>query len=397
MLTELAVKNAKPRDKPYKIADGGGLHLLVKPTGARLWRMKYHFGGKEKLLAFGVYPAVSLRTARERRNEARELLDDGIDPGAKRKADKLAVRLAAADAFEIIAREFTENQTARWSNEYKLDVVRRLEKYIFPDLGARPIADIGATELLAVIRKLEARGATELPHRMVQTCGQVFRYGIATGRCARDVAADLRGALIPHAKKHMPAIRPEGLPELLKAIDRYEGDAVTRLGLQLMALTFVRTTELIGAEWPEFDIAAAVWTVPEGRMKMKETHLVPLSRQALSVLDDLRAINANSQFVFAGSNPRKSISNNTLLYALYRLGYHSRMTGHGFRAVASTALNEAREHGLHTFGVDVIERQLAHTERNKVRAAYNRAEHIRERTALMQWWADFLDRQRNNS
>lgn len=390
-LTEIAVKNAKPRAKQYKLTDGLGLFLLITPKGGRYWRLKYRFGGKEKLLALGTYPTVSLKSARELRDDARALLAGGEDPGALKQAARTGT---LHNAFEVIAREFAKNQTgARWTAKHAAEIIHRLEMYIFPHLGHRPISQITAPELLTAIRKMEARGATHITHRMVQTCGQVFRYGIATGRCSHNVSADLRGALVPRAERHMPAIEPKELPKLLAAISAYDGCSVTRLGLKFLALTFARTSEQIAAEWAEFSAVGAVWTIPGPRMKMKDEHLVPLSRQALAVLGRLRELNGDSQFVFAGSNRKKHMSNNTLLYALYRLGYHSRMTGHGFRAVASTILNEARERGEHNFGEDVIERQLAHNERNKVRAAYNRAKYIQERTAMMQWWADFLDQQ----
>jgi integrase len=392
-LTESTLKNAKPAEKAYKLADGLGMFLLIKPNGSRLWRLKYRFAGKEKLLALGSYPEVSLKRAREHRDAARQLLKEGKDPAMERKTARRAVKLNAENAFEQVAREFVQQQKARWSKAHAADVLHRLEIYIFPDLGSRPIANISALELLDVIRKLEARGATDLSHRMLQTCGQVFRYGVVTGRCAKDVAADLRGALVPHVQKHQPSIPPTELPELLTAIQGYDGDAVSRLGLQFLALTFVRTAELIGATWPEFDEGGGLWVIPAARMKMKREHLVPLSRQTLALLTQLRNLNGDARFVFAGANPRKHISNNTLLYALYRLGYHSRMTGHGFRALASTILNEERERGSHSFGPDVVERQLAHQERNKVRGAYNRAEYLRERSAMMAWWADYLDQQ----
>lgn len=390
-LTETSLKNAKPAEKAYKLADGYGMFLLVNPNGSRLWRLKYRFAGKEKLLALGGYPEVGLKRAREYRDDARRLLNEGKDPAAERKATKRSMRLSVENAFEGVAREYVEQQKTRWSKPHAADVLHRLEMYIFPYIGGRSIAEIATPELLDVIRKLEARGTTDLSHRMLQTCGQVFRYGVVTGRCAKDIAAELRGALVPHVQKHQPSISPAELPELLRAIQRYDGDVVTRLGLQFLALTFVRTVELIGATWPEFDQDGELWIVPAPRMKMKREHLVPLPHQALSLLAQLRNINGDAQFVFAGSNPRKHISNNTLLYVLYRLGYHSRMTGHGFRALASTILNEERERGSHSFGPDVIERQLAHLERNKIRGAYNRAEYLRERVAMMQWWADFLD------
>ena len=264
---------------------------------------------------------------------------------------------------------------------------------IFPDLGSRSIADITPLDMLDVIRKLEKRGATFLALRMLQLCGQVFRFAVVTSRCDRNAAADLHGAIAPHVATPQTSIRPEELPDLLRAIRGYDGDRVTLLGLQFLALTFVRTMELIGAHWTEFDAGQHLWVVPHSRTKMRRDHMVPLSRQSIIVVERLRSLNRLSPFVFAGTNPRKHISNNTLLYALYRLGYHSRMTGHGIRALASTILNEERERGSHSFGFDIIERQLAHHPRNQVRAVYNRAEYLRERIAMMQWWADYLDAQ----
>lgn len=267
------------------------------------------------------------------------------------------------------------------------DVKRRLENNIFPNIGKRPIDQIEAPELLQTIRKIEARGAYDLAHRVLQVCGQVFRYGIATGRCTRNLSTDLRGALTPHKKQHQAAVRPEELPELLRAIARYDetGDKQTRLALQLLAQTFVRTNELIGAAWTEFDLNNALWIIPSGRMKMKAEHVVPLSRQVLAMLKELKEISSGSRFVFPGRNRDKPISNNTMLFALYRISYKGKMTGHGFRAVASTILNETG------FNPDVIERQLAHCERNEVRGAYNRAEYLPERKRMMQQWAEYLE------
>jgi integrase len=266
-------------------------------------------------------------------------------------------------------------------------VLRRLESNIFPALGARPIAQIDAPELLAAVRRIESRGAYDLAHRVLQVCGQVFRYGIATGRCTRDLAADLRGALTPHVKKNQAAVRPEELPALIRSIATYDqlGDRQTMLALRLLALTFVRTGELIGATWTEIEREAALWIIPAARMKARAEHLVPLSRQALAILEELRELCRGSRFVFPGRNRDKPISNNTMLFALYRLGYKGKMTGHGFRAVASTILNEQG------WRPDVIERQLAHAERNEVRGAYNRAEYLPERVKLMQAWADYAD------
>jgi integrase len=274
-----------------------------------------------------------------------------------------------------------------WVPSHASDVLRRLESNLFPEIGATPIADLTAPALLSSLRKVEHRGTHDLAHRVLQVSGQVFRYGIATGRCERDLSTDLRGALAPHKGKHQAAITPEELPGLLRAIDGYEvlGDRLTRLALRLLALSFVRTGELIGAQWEEFDLDSAVWIIPAERVKMKTEHVVPLSRQTVEILQEVRAIGGGSRYVFPGRNPDKPISNNTMLFALYRLGYKGRMTGHGFRSVASTMLNEAGFRG------DVIERQLAHGERDEIRGAYNRAEYLPERRAMMQQWADMLD------
>ena len=387
-LTDRTIRNAKPEGKPLKLSDGLGLFLLINPTDTRYWRMKYRYAGKEKVLALGVYPEISLKEARRKRDEARKRLADGIDPGEARKADKRARKLAAENSFEAVAREWYGKQVHTWVKSHAMDVLRRLEGNIYPTLGHRPIAEIDAPELLAAMRKIEARGAYDLAHRVLALCGQVFRYGIATGRCSRDVAADLRGALTPHKQQHQAAVRSEDLPALLRKIQTYDqesGDTLTRLALQLMAATFVRTSELIGARWAEIDLNAAVWVIPAERMKMKSEHVVPLSRQTVALLQEIKPIAGNSAFVFPGRNRDKPISNNTMLFALYRMGYKGRMTGHGFRAVASTILNESG------FRPDVIERQLAHCERNEVRGAYNRAEYLPERRKLMQWWADYLD------
>lgn len=387
-LTDPDIRNAKPREKPYKLADGGGLFLLVTVIGSKYWRMKYRYAGKEKLLALGVYPDVTLKQVRQKREDARRQLADGIDPGEQRKSEARAKKIAAVNSFEAAAREWYEKQAHTWVKTHSNDVLRRLERNLFPHIGARPIAEIDAPELLAAIRKIEARGAYDLAHRVLAVCGQVFRYGIATGRCTRDISSDLRGALTPHKGSHQAAVRPEEFPDLLRSIETYDktiGDTQTRLALQLLAATFVRTSELIGAVWEEFDTEAGLWVIPASRMKMKTEHIVPLSRQALTILEQLRAIGNGSRFVFPGRNRDKPISNNTLLYALYRLGYKGAMTGHGFRAVASTIMNES---GL--FRPDVIERQLAHCERDEVRGAYNRAEYLPERRKLMQWWADHL-------
>jgi integrase len=400
-LTDKAIGAAKARDRAFKLADEKGLFLLVSPVrrgpegrASKLWRFKYRFGGKEKLLALGSYPEISLAEARRRRDVAREQVASGKDPSETRKRDRRESKRRSANSFEAVAKDYVDAYSNRWSQAYARDVLHRLISNIFPDLGGRPIAEIEAPELLEVLRKMEARGAHDLAHRMQQLCGQVFRFGVATGRCSRDPAADLKGALTPPKRNHMAAIRPEELPELLRKIDAYDGEPQTRLGLQLLSLTFVRTKELIGAQWIEFDFEKALWTIPSSRMKrvhgVSLDHLVPLASQSIEALHQLKQLNGSGRFVFRGKNAQSHMSNNTLLYALYRLGYHSRMTGHGFRTVASTILNEARERGEHGFGKDVIEKQLAHQERDDVRAAYNRAEYLPQRIQMMQWWANYL-------
>lgn len=389
LLSDPECKSATAKGKAIrKLHDGGGLYLWVYADGRKYWRLRYKIAGSEKSLSLGVYPAIGLKKARIRRDEERQRLDANLDPAAERRANKARRMVAAANSFEAVAREWYAKQAKHWVPGHADDVLRRLETNIFPTIGRRPISEIDAPELLGALRPMEDRGAYDLAHRVLQVCGQVFRYGIATGRCTRNFAADLRGALTPHKKKHQAAVRPEDFPSLLRAIAGYEtiGDKQTGLALELLALTFTRTNELIAATWSEFDMDAGIWVVPAARMKMKTEHLVPLSTRALAILEELKEIGGGSRFVFPGRNRDTHISNNTLLFALYRLGYKGKMTGHGFRAVASTMLNE-----MGKFRPDVIERQLAHSERNDVRGAYNRAEYLPERKKMMQVWGDYLD------
>ncbi|SEL63938.1 tyrosine-type recombinase/integrase [Nitrosovibrio tenuis] len=389
LLSAAECKNANSKGASIrKLPDGDGLYLWIYLDGRKYWRLRYWQAGKEKSLSLGVYPKVTLSDARNKRDELRKQLQADLDPSAERKATNLRKKLAAENSFEAVGREWYGKQLHTWVPHHASDVKRRLENNIFPSIGKRSIDEIQAPELLRTVQKIEARGAYDLAHRVLQVCGQVFRYGIATGRCTRNLSTDLRGALTPHKKQHQAAVRPEELPELLCAIARYDetGDKQTRLALQLLALTFVRTNELIAAEWVEFDLNNALWIIPAGRMKMKAEHVVPLSRQAILILTELNEISNSSRFVFPGRNRDKPISNNTMLFALYRLGYKGKMTGHGFRAVASTILNETG------FNPDVIERQLAHCERNEIRGAYNRAEYLPERKRMMQAWADHLEK-----
>jgi integrase len=380
-LTDAEIRRADPREKPWKLFDGGGLHLLITPGGAKLWRLKYRHRGKELQAAFGPYPTVTLREARQKRDDFKRALLTGEDPMAPKRGR----------SFEDVAREYIEKQAKRLKPRYRADALRRLELNIFPDLGSQPIGTIEPPDLLQTLRRIEARGAHEQAARVRALCSQVFRFGIASGYCKRDPATDLKGALTPHKTVHHPALSADDLKELLAKIKASDDEKpVTRLGLLVLAHTAVRTSELIAAEWPE--IKENQWIIPGARMKMGLPHIVPLSRQSRALFDELRELNGNSRFIFASpNNVDKHISNNTLLFALYRLGYRSRMTGHGFRSCFSTIANEEREKKTHAFGTEVIERQLDHCERNAIKAAYNRAEHIEARADLMQFYSDFIE------
>jgi len=367
------------------------MYLLVSPDGARYWRLDYRFAGKRRTLALGVYPGVTLSTARARREDARALLAKEIDPSAVKKANKRATKLASENTFEAVAREWIANQRNRLAPRYSALLLARLEADIFPQIGSRPVVEIDAPELLEALRKVEKRGVVETARRLRQTCGQVFRYAIATGRAKYDPSAALRGALRspgrPRGHKAMPL---DEVPNFLNKVGAYDGDPRTRLALQLMVRTFARTTELRGARWSEFENVEGnepVWRISAERMKMKREHIVPLAPQAVALLRELRALPGSeaNPFLFPSPSREGYMSNNTMLYALYRMGYHGRATVHGFRAMASTALNEMG------FRPDVIERQLAHEERNTVRAAYNRAEYLSERREMMNHWCDYVD------
>lgn len=383
-LTDTLIRQTKPQQKPIKLFDGRGLFLLVSPTGSRCWRLKYRVEGREKLLSLGIYPDVPLRLARERREEARQLIARGIDPSAKRQAEKAS----RADTFEAITREWLALQEQKLAPATFKKAQWTFEQLIFPRLGKRPIASITAPDLLATLRKIEERGTHETTHRAKQRCGQIFRYAIATNRAERDISADLRGALAPVVTRNRAALTdPTDVAALLRAIDGYRGSPTTTYALKLAARTFVRPGELRYAEWCEVDLDGAEWRIPGERMKMGELHIVPLARQVVEWLRELHSITARSKYLFpALQTLHRPISENTVNVALRRLGYSKEeMTGHGFRAMASTLLNEQ---GWHP---DVIELQLAHAERNKVRAAYNRAQRLPERRRMMQAWADYLD------
>lgn len=389
MLTDVKVRNAKVPAKPTKLSDERGLYVLCSPKGGKWWRYKYRYAGKEKLLSLGTYPEVSLAEAREARDDARRQLAKGVDPSEIRRQEKRQKAQVVANDFAAVASEWLDKVKPSWAAVYHSDTKKRFKAFVFPYIGARAIAGITVPEVLTLLRRIEARGTMVTAHKVLRACGQVFRYGIITGRCERNPAADLRGALraLPRPK-HMAALPAAELPTFLRNIASYDGDVQTRLALILLSLTFVRTTELRGAMWSELDLERADWTIPAERMKGGVAHHVPLSAQAVATFRGLKEMNGRWPWVFPGRTPTKPMSKNTILFALYRMGYHSRMTGHGFRALASTTLNEMG------YRSDVIERQLAHIDKNAVRAAYNRSQYIDERRTMMQAWADFLDVQK---
>lgn len=387
-LTDTEIRRAKAMEKAYSMSDGGGLYLWITPAGGKLWRWGYCYEGKEKLMSFGKYPDVTLALARERHGAARKLLATGVDPMAQRKAEKTAERVAVENSFQNIAAQWLEHWREGKSPRHVDSVRRRMEADILPPLGARPIAEIEAPELVAMIKAIEQRGAHDIAKRALETAGQVFRYGIAHGYAKRNPASEFRPRDILKSvpKTNYARIDAKELPNLLRQIEIYRGTHVTRLAMKLMAMTFLRTGELIGGRWEELDFEAARWDIPKERMKMRQPHIVPLARQALEVLGMLRDLTGHSEWLFPGAfDSKKFMSNNTILQALERMGYKSAMTGHGFRGLASTILHEQGYNHAH------IEVQLAHTNRNAVSAAYNHALYLEPRAKMMQDWADFLE------
>jgi integrase len=387
-LTDLEIKRAKTKDKPYKLSDGGNMYLWVTPAGGKLWRWAFRCGGKAKLMTFGRYPEVPLVLARERLAEARKLLATGINPMEQRKADKTAEQVATENSFASVAALWLEHWKDDKSARHVDSTRRRLASNILPGLGSLQIAEIEAPDIVAIVRAVEARGARDVAKRALETTGQIFRYAIAHGYAKRNPATDIRPRDILKAslKSNYARIDAKELPNLLRQIEVYQGTHVTRLAMKLMALTFVRTSELIGAKWSEFDLELARWDIPAERMKMRTPHIVPLARQSLEVLNLLRALTGHSEWLFPGDrDPAKQMSNNTILKALERMGYKGTMTGHGFRGLASTILHERG--CVH----DHIELQLAHAPRNAVSAAYNHALYLEPRAKMMQEWADFLE------
>ncbi len=394
-LSAVAIKAAKGRDKPFKLTDGDGLYLLVLPSGARYWRMNYRYLGKQKTLALGVWPETGLAEARERRDAARKVLADGNDPGEHIKLERIAASVAAANSFKAVADEWLIKVEREGRSVVTMKKLHWLLDFACQSIGNRPIASITAQELLLMLRKMEVRGHYETARRLRSTCSQVFRYAIATARAERDIASDLKGALIAPKPVHRAAItKADEVGGLLRAIDAFEGHANTKVALRLLPHVFVRPGELRFAEWTELDLDAAVWTIPAQKMKMRRPHAIPLSRQAIEIIRSIQHDARYSRFLFPSlRSANRSMSENTINAALRRMGFaQTEMTGHGFRAMAATLLNE-----MGIWHADAIERQLAHCDGNAVRRAYARGEYWEERVRMMQHWSDYLDTLRRAS
>ncbi|WP_374554253.1 tyrosine-type recombinase/integrase [Aquitalea pelogenes] len=391
-LTDLAIRQAKPQDKPYHLPDGGSLFLEVTPAGGKLWLFRYRHNGKPGKLSLGKYPTVSLASARDKAAEARMLLDEGKNPSQEKKVAKASAKEASANAFEAIAREWHLKQMVLWTPAHAARVLDSLETDAFPDLGKIPVSELTAPQILATIRKIESRGALETASRVLQRIGSVMRYAIQTARAQTNPASDLAGAISSAKVEHRPALPRNELPEFFKRLEAEPIYQPTRIAMHLLILTFVRPGELRAARWEEFDLVRKEWRIPAERMKMRAPHIVPLSSSALALLDELKPLTGRNAMLFpAMTDHDRPMSENTLSYAMGRMGYKGTATPHGFRALASTVLNEEG------FDPDVIERQLAHAERNKVRAAYHRAEYLEERRRMMQWWADFIAAQQGGN
>jgi integrase len=388
-LTDTEIRKSRPGEKSYKLSDRDGLHMLATPSGGKLWRWKYRFEGAEKLMALGKYPEISLADARERLGFARKQLANGIDPMAERKAARVAVAAVTENTFGRVAARWLAHWKADKSPRHIYIVERRLDADLLPAIGGRPIAEIEAPELVAIAQAVQARGANEVSRRILQTCGQIFRYAISNGLAKRNPASDfVPGDVIKsYASSNQARIDAKELPALMRDIYAYQGRYVTMLAMRMMALTFVRTSELIGARWDEIDAKARRWDIPAERMKMRTPHIVPLSRQAIEVLELLRPVTGAGELLFPGDHDRaKQMSDKAIMQALEIMGYKGRMTGHGFRGLASTILHEQG------FNKDHIELQLAHMPRNKVAAAYNHALWLAPRAKMMQWWGDHLEK-----
>ena len=392
-LTDKECQNVKPKTQLFKLSDGQGLYLQIEPNGSKFWRYAYRYMKKQKTLALGIYPEVSLKEARDKHQAARKLLKEGKDPSTEKRLQKEKAEASAATTFELVAREWHEHRKNEWGEKHAMNVMKRMEADIFPRIGDRPIGEIEPLELLnKVVRKIEQRGAIDIARRAYGISGEVFKYGVAVGKCARNITTDIKGALKTSKTKHFAAIDIKEIPEFLQTLEKNDARQYprTRRAMRMLMLTFVRTHELIGARWSEFDFKDNRWIIPAERMKMGRDHIVPLSRQTVTLLEEQRQETGhiNTPWVFPQlKDPRKHMSNGTILVALKRIGYAGKMTGHGFRALAMSTIKErlGYEH-------EVVDRQLSHVPRRSVDRAYNRAQYLDQRTDMMQAWADYLDR-----
>lgn len=386
MLTEIEIRNLKPKEKPYKVFDSGGLYLMVSPKGHKAWNMKYRMDGKEHRIPFGTYPLITLKEARMKRDEARRQIYEGINPAAKQKQEKRLAAFNAANTFRTIAIEWHELNKSKWKERHAQVLMRRMEIHLFPVIGDLPIKDIRALEILSALRKVEKNDTTHLAHRLLQACKLVFRFAIITERAESNPANDLQGALRPHKEKHYPTLKEKELPEFLEALETVDTTVQNKLAIKLLLHTMLRQGELRRSKWENIDWEAKEWHIPAENTKMNDAHVVPLADQTIALLKELHALKGWSKYLFPSQARQKNpiMSENTINTVIKRMGYEGKIVGHGFRALASTILNE------HNFKPDVIERQLAHKERNKIRAAYHRSEYLPARREMMQWWADYL-------
>lgn len=390
-LTDLEIRRSKPREKPYTLSDGNGLSLLVEPNGSKGWRFRYRFDGKPKMLSLGTYPTISLADARQKRDDAKKLVAAAINPSEVRKREKQDRKAERGNTFEVIAREWYEKRFDRWSASYAEEMIKTFEVDVFPYIGSRPIAEIKPMELMGMLSLLDERGATEKLRKVRQRCGEVWRYAIVTGRAEYNPAPDLVSAFAPHKKEHYAFLKADELPEFLRTLDTYSGSFLVKTAMRLQVLTGLRPGELRQAEWSEIDIEKKIWEVPAERMKKRRPHCVPLPRQAINLLEQLRPITGQYRFIFPGRiHHSKPMSEMALNVLIRRIGYAGRVTGHGFRHTMSTILHEQ---GYNTAW---IEMQLAHVDKNSIRGTYNHAQYLDGRREMLQWYADMIDELQNN-
>ncbi|HHL1465000.1 TPA: tyrosine-type recombinase/integrase [Klebsiella pneumoniae] len=384
-LNDMQIRRAKPEDKAYTLGDGQGLSLLIEPNGSKSWRFRYRYAGKPKMISLGVYPTITLADARSRRDDARKLVAEGKNPSEVRKEQKIALQTESESAFEKIATEWHQMKSAKWSAGYASDIMEAFQNDIFPYVGTRPIGEIKPLELLNVLRKIEKRGALEKMRKVRQRCSEVFRYAIATGRAEFNPAADLSSALEVHQSNHFPFLKADELPDFLRALNSYTGSRLVQIATKLLMITGVRTIELRAALWSEFDLDNAIWEIPAERMKMRRPHLVPLSTQALDLLNELKMMTGNYRYVFPGRNdPNKPMSEASINQVIKRIGYGGKVTGHGFRHTMSTILHDQN------YNSAWIEIQLAHIDKNYIRGTYNHANYISQRKEMMQVYANMI-------